>query len=163
LDHPKAGVHLEGLPDATPVDLWRQHQERVAELSGERFSPVLRHDSMSLRIWIAERCREIGNFVALAGLFIGFLAFVGVLASILQFMEWFNAQARAWFGPWFPLFWLVGIFLMCGAAMWLGRRRVLGGWLGGHWLARQLAWPRRRRYETARIDIGHGPDISLPR
>jgi hypothetical protein len=148
LDHPKAGVYLEGWREAAPEELWGRHQQRVEDLALERDSSVLLHVSMPFRLWIAQRCNEVGNYVALVALLMGVVAFVGVLIPLVQLKDWLDAWARVWFGAFWPLVWFVSTLALVVAGMWMVRLRVVRGWLVGQWLARRLPWPRRRRYDA---------------
>jgi hypothetical protein len=153
LHHPKAGLYLEGWSEATLEELWRRHQQRVEELVLERNSSVLRHASMPLRLWIAERCNEVGNHVAVVALLLGVLAFMGTFISLMRLKDWLDAWARGWFGAFWPLFWFAGILAIAGAGVWLVRSRAVRAWLAGQWLARQFPWPRRRRFDPMN-DVG---------
>jgi hypothetical protein len=148
LDHPKAGVYLEGWGEAAPEELWRRHQQRVEEFGRKRDSAVLRHVSMPLRVWIAERCNEVGNHVAVVALLMGAVAFVPVLVSLVRLEEWLNCLAPVWFGAFRPLAWSVGTLAVVFAGAWLVRRQVVQGWRLGQWLARRFPWPRRRQYDA---------------
>jgi hypothetical protein len=147
LNHPKAGLYLEGWSEAAPEELWRRHQQRVEDLALERDSPALRHVSMPLRLWIAQRCNEIGSYVAVVALLVGVVAFGWVFISLVRLKDWLDAQARLWFGAFWPVFWLVGLLALVGVGVWLVRSRVVRAWLAGQWLARRFPWPRRRRYD----------------
>jgi hypothetical protein len=147
LDHPKAGVYLEGWSEATPEELWRRHQQRVEELGLERGSLVLRHVSMPLRLWLAKRCNEVGNHVAVVALMLGMVALVGTFISFMQLKDWLDAWGRVWFGAVWPLFSLAGILAIGVTGVWLVRLRAVQAWLVGQWFARLFPWPRRRRYD----------------
>jgi hypothetical protein len=84
LDHPRAGMYLEGWSEASPEELWYQHQQRVESLVRKRDSSVLRHDSMPLRLWIAGRCIQIGSHVAIVALLMGFAAFLAILITLVR-------------------------------------------------------------------------------
>jgi len=147
LDHPRAGFNLEGWSDASPEELWHRHEGRVEDLVRKLDSLVLRHDSMALRLWIAGRCIQVGTHVAFVALLMGFTAFVAVLITLVRLKDWLQAGVGAWFGPFWPLFWFAGLLAILAAGAWLVRNRVVQGWLGGQWLARQFPWPRRQRYD----------------
>jgi hypothetical protein len=147
LNHPKAGFYLEGRSEATPEELWRRHQQRVKNLVLGRDSSVLRHVSMPLRLWIAQRSNEVGNYIAVVAFLLGFVTFVWMLISICSLKGWLDAWARVWFGVFWPLFWLVGFFAIVLVGGWIVRSRVVRAWLAGQWFARQFPWPKRRRYD----------------
>ena len=149
LDHPRAGVYLDGWRGALPEELWHQHQQRIETLVQKRVSSVLRHDSMLLRLWIAGRCIQVGSHVAFVALLMGFAAFVAVLITLVRLKDWLQAAVGAWFGPFWQLFWFAGLLAILAAGVWLVRNRVMQGWLGGQWLARQFPWPRRQHYDVA--------------
>jgi hypothetical protein len=146
LDHPRAGVYLEGWSEVSPEELWYRHQQRVEDLARKRDRSVLRHDSMPLRLWIAGRCIQIGSHVAFVALLMGLAAFVAVLITLVQLKDWLQAGVGAWFGQFWQLFWFAGLLVILAVGVWLVRNRVVLGWLGGQWLARQFPWPRRQRY-----------------
>ena len=147
LNHPKAGLYLDGWSEANPEELWRHHQQRVEDLARERASAILRHVSMRLRLWIAERCNEVGNHVAVLALLFGVVAFVvGILIPFVRLVDWLDAPFRGWFGVFWPLFWFVAIFAIVVLGWWLARSRVVTGWLVGQWFARRFPWPGRRPY-----------------
>jgi hypothetical protein len=147
LNHPKAGLYLAGWAEAAPEELWRRHRQRVEDLALERDSPVLPHVSMHLRLKIAERCNEVGNHVAVIALLFGVVTFiVGVVIPFVRLQDWLDAQGRAWFGAFWPLFRLVSLGAVFMAGWWVARSRVARGWLAGQWFARLFSWPRRRPY-----------------
>src|SRR5262245_26582818 len=149
LNHPKAGVYLEGWSEANPEELWRHHQQRVEDLALERDSAILRHVSMRLRLWIAERCNEVGNHVAVLALLFGVVAFVvGILIPFVRLVDWLDARFRGWLGVFWPLFWFVAIFAIVVLGWWIARSRVVRGWLVGQWFARRFPWPGRRPYHA---------------
>jgi hypothetical protein len=148
LDHPKAGVYLQGWSEATPEELWQRHRQRVEELALERDSSVLRHVAMPLRLWIAGRCNEVGNCVALVALSMGVAAFVGVLIPLVRLKDRLDGWGRVWFGGFWPLVWFVGTLAIAVAGLWMVRLRVVRGWVAGQWVARRFPWPRRRRYDA---------------
>lgn len=147
LNHPKAGLFLESSSEATPEELWSLHQRRVEEVVARRGSSLLRHNSMSLRLWIEERCNEVGNYVALFALCVGLAAFVEGMALLIRLGDWLNAWGRAWLGAFFLPFWFVVLISIAVAVLWLIRSEVVRGWRVGQWFARQFPWPRRRRYD----------------
>lgn len=150
LHHPKAGVYLEGWSEASAEELWRRHQQRVEDLVLERNSPVLRHDSMPLRLWIAERCNRVGTHVAVVGLVLGVAAFTPAFISLVRLKDWLDAWARGWAGAFWPLFWFGSVLALVGAGIWIVQVRVVSAWRAGQWLARQFPWPRRRRYNPGK-------------
>jgi hypothetical protein len=102
---------------------------------------------MRLRLWIAERCNEVGNHVAVLALLCGVVAFVvGILIPFVRLVDWLNPRFRGWFGVFWPLFWFVAIFAIVVLGWWIARNRVVRGWLVGQWFARRFHWPRRRPY-----------------
>jgi hypothetical protein len=140
LNHPKAGSYLEGLTETVPPDeLWANHCQRVAEISQERGSPPLRHETMKLRIEIAERCTAISAFVARWVVLSVALILAGFISSLVGMMHRFGIQIQAWFGIPHALF-IAAILAM--AATWTLRSQLVRGWLGGEWLARQFPRPR---------------------
>jgi hypothetical protein len=147
LNHPKAGSYLEGCGVAAPSELWQLHGQRVDTISRERNSPALRHDSMRLRIQIADRCVLISYFVARWVVLSVALVLLGSGISLVGMMHRLGVQFQAWFG--IPLA-LLGSTALGIGAMWTARNQVVRGWLGGEWLARQLPWPGKKPFDPDR-------------
>src|SRR5579872_7522131 len=135
LDHPKAGVYLEGWSEATPEELWQHHRQHVEQRALERDSSVLPHVSMALRLWIAERCNEVGDHVAVMALMAGVAAFLWIFLSLVRLMDWLDAWVRVRFGALRPLFYFLGLAAIAAAGVGLVRSRVMRAWLAGQWFA----------------------------
>lgn len=152
LNHPKAGLYLEDWVEATPEELWHRHQQRIGEVIAERNSLVLPHVSMSLCLWIQERCRKIGNYVALVAVCVCFIIAMEGWLLFWQLEHWLNAGILVPFGVFGLPLWLVSFFAMAAVVMWLIRNEVVRGWRVGQWFARQFPWPRRRRYDPMKME-----------
>jgi hypothetical protein len=145
LHHPRAGSCLEGLPGAVPEDLWHRHEQRVEAFSQVRNSPVLRHDSMALRIKVADRCDAISVFAARWVVLSVALVWLSLGSSAIGLMNRFNVLFQPWFGMHLAL--IASSLVAMAAMLWTLRNQVVRGWLGGEWLARQFPWPKPRPFE----------------
>jgi len=159
LHHPRAGSYLEGLPGAVPEELWQSHEQRVEAFSQVRNSPVLRHDSMALRITIADRCHAISVFVARWVVLSVVFVLIGSTGSYIGLMHRLNVLFQPWFGVAIAF---LGSALLGIVAMWTLRNQVVRGWLGGEWLARQFPCPRRMPFECRPSSERHHADQCVP-
>src|SRR5437899_1054061 len=121
LNHPKAGSFLEGRSAASAEELWDRHRERVAEIRFDEATSLLPHDTMDLRLRIAERCTAVAHFVVAFALLSAFFAFVGMGILWLEAMSWFNSQVLGGAVAWAFVFFTLGNLPLMVAFMWLVR------------------------------------------
>jgi len=143
LHHPRAGCFLEGMPGAAPEELWKCHEQRVEEISGARNSGILRHDSMGLRILIADRCCGISVFVARCVVLSVAFVLITSMCAYLGLMHRLNVFLQPWFGITLAF---LGSSLLAIMSLWMLRKQVARSWLRGEWLARQVPWPGRKPF-----------------
>ena len=144
---------MEGWSEASAEELWDRHRERVAEIRVDEATSLLPHDTMDLRLRIAERCTAVAHFVVAFALLSAFFAFVGMGILWLEAMSWFNRQVLGGAVAWAFVFFTLGSLPLMVAFMWLVRNRLVTSWAGGEWLARQFPWPRCRPLDSVELKL----------
>lgn len=152
LNHPRAGSYLEGWTHATPAELWERHRQRVDEIFIDQATSLLPHETMDLRLRIAERCTAVALFVGVCGLLSWAVAFVGLGALWFQVMRWLH-ELFGGAGLWGPIVFSIATLPIMAAFGWLAYNRMIISWAAGERLARLFPWPRRRPLDGMELHL----------